>query len=216
MSDKLKELTPILVTFEQGESPTPNKIENSFTQISSAMDIIERAIGDIWNQSSVTSGPLDLNPGYIANLSRAVGNMSTINPSSLGGNSLSVVAEAVLSDKRLFALEHAPDGPTNPSAITFTNGTGVFDTLVASLGDVDAAGEYFIEANGLVHTFIKTGATHTVSYDYTTVADSYSGATYNVMPEPTQGTRCTVTEVTPGSRYQVALPVVTDSTYGRM
>ena len=211
MSDKLKELTPILVTFEQGESPTPSKIENSFAQVSNAMNTIERAIGDLWNQSSVTSGPLDLNPDYIVNLSRVIGNMSTINPASLGGNSLSIVAEAVPEDRRLFALEHAPDDPTNPSAITFTNGTGVFDTLVASIGAVDAAGKYFIEANGLVHTFTKTGATHTTSYDYTTVADSYSGATYNVMPDPAQGTRCTVTEVTPGAQYQVALPVVTDS-----
>lgn len=211
MSDKLKELTPILVSFEQGESPTPSKLESSFEQISNAMDIIERAIGDLWNQSSISAGPLDLNPDYIANLSRVIGNMSKINPKSLGGNSLSVVAEAVPDDRKLFALDHAPDDPANPSAITFTNGTGVFDTLVASLADVDAAGEYFIEANGLVHTFTRTGATHTVSYDYTTVADSYSGATYNVMPTPSQTTRCTVTEITPGSQYQVTLPVDTDS-----
>ena len=130
MSDKLKELTPILVSFEQGESPTPSKLESSFEQISNAMDIIERAIGDLWNQSSISAGPLDLNPDYIANLSRVIGNMSKINPKSLGGNSLSVVAEAVPDDRKLFALDHAPDDPANPSAITFTNGTGVFDTLV--------------------------------------------------------------------------------------
>lgn len=209
MSDKLKELTPVNVNFVQGESPTPSKLENSFDQVATAMNVIERAVGDIWNQSSETGGPHDLNPNYIANLSRAVGNMSKLNPKSLGGNTLSVSGETVPTGKRIFALAHAPDDPATPAAIAFTNPTGVFDTLVASLDLVDSAGDYFIDVSGLVYTFTETGASHTVSYDYTTVTDSYSGATYNVIPDPSQGTRCTV--ITSGSGYQIGLPVVTDS-----
>jgi len=209
MSDKLKELTPVLVSFVQGESPTPNKLENSFGQVATAMNVLERAVGDIWNQNSVTAGPLDLNPNYIANLSRAIGNMSKMNPKSLGGNTLSVVGEAVPTGKKIFALAHAPDDPATPAAITFTNPTGVFDTLVASLALVVSAGDYFIDVSGLIYTFTETDNDHTVSYDYTTVTDSYSGATYNVIPDPDQGTRCTV--IVSGSGYEIGLPVVTDS-----
>lgn len=208
MSDKLKELTPINITFEDGESPTGNKLESSFDQVANAMNVIERAIGDTWNQNSETGGPLDSDPNHIANISRAIGSMSSLNPSSLGGNELSVTGEAVPEGKKIFALNDAPDDPTNPSAITFSNPTGVFDTLVATLALVDSTGDYFIETNGLVHTYSLTGATHTVDYDYTTIADSYSGATYNVMPDPTQATRCTV--IVSGDGRQITLPTVTD------
>jgi len=208
MSDKLKELTPINITFEDGESPTSNKIESSFDQVANAMNIVERAIGDTWNQSSETGGPLDSDPNYIANISRAIGSMSSINPASLGGNELSVTGEVVPEGKRLFALNNAPDDPTILAAITFSNPTGVFDTLVATLALVDSVGDYFVESNGLVHTFSLTGATHTVNYDYTTIADSYSGATYNVMPDPAQATRCTV--IVSGIGRQITLPTVTD------
>ena len=208
MSDKLKELTPINITFEDGESPTANKIESSFDQVANAMNVIERAIGDVWNQSSETGGPLDSDPNHIANISRAIGSMSSLNPNSLGGNELSVTGEVIPEGKKIFALNNAPDDPTNPSAITFSNPSGVFDTLVASLALVVSGGDYFIEPNGMVHTFTLTGVTHTVDYDYTTVADSYSGATYNVMPDPAQDTRCTV--IVSGAGRQITLPTVTD------
>ena len=208
MSDKLKELTPINITFEDGESPTANKIESSFDQVANAMNIVERAIGDTWNQSSQIGGPLDSDPNYIANIARAIGSMSSINPSSLGGNELSITSEAVPEGKKIFALDNAPDDPTTQAAIVFANPSGVFDTLVASLPLVNSTGKYFIEENGLVHTFSLTGATHTVDYDYTTIADSYSGATYNVMPDPTQATRCIV--IVSGDGRQITLPTVTD------
>ena len=207
MSDKLKELTPINVTFEDGESPTANKIEASFDQVANAMNIIERAIGDTWNQSSETGGPLDSDPNYIANISRAIGSMSSLNPNSLGGNELSVTGESVPEGKTIFALNNAPDNPEVEEEITFSNSTGVFDELVATLALVNSTGKYFIEPSGLVHTFSFTGSSHTVDYDYTTVADSYSGATYNVMPDPAQTTRCTV--IVSGSGRQITLPTVT-------
>lgn len=210
MSDKLKELTPVSVTFAGGESPTPNKLESAFTQLSNAMDIIERAVGDVWNQSSETSGPLYADPNYVTNIARALGNMSTLNPSSLGGNELTVAAEAVPEGKKVFTLDNVPDNPATPGAVTFTNSTGVFDALVATKALVDGAGDYFIKSNGMVFTFTDTGATHTVGYDYTTVADSYTGATYNVIPDPSQtGSRCTV--IVSGSGRQITLPTVTDS-----
>lgn len=210
MSDKLKELTPVLVSFVQGESPTPNKLENSFGQVATAMNILERAVGDVWNQNSITAGPLDLNPNYIANLSRAVGNMSKLNPKSLGGNVLSVSGtdELVPTGKKIFALNHAPDDPATPAAITFTNTTGVFEELKASIAAMVEDGDYFIDPSGLVYTFAETQS-HYVTYGYTTVTDSYSGATYNVIPDPAQGARCTV--IVSGSGYQIGLPVVTDS-----
>ena len=40
MSDKLKELTPIPVTFVSGESPTSEKLENSFAKLERAADTI--------------------------------------------------------------------------------------------------------------------------------------------------------------------------------
>jgi len=206
MSDKLKELTPINITFEDGESPTSNKIESSFDQVANAMNVIERAIGDVWNQSSETGGPLDSDPNHIANIARAIGSMSSLNPNSLGGNELSVTGEAVPEGKKIFALNNAPDNPAVKAEIVFANPTGVFDTLVTTLGLVVATGDYFIEANGLVHTFSLTGSDHTASYDYTTVADSYSGATYNVMPDPAQTVRCTV--IVSGDGSQITLPTV--------
>lgn len=210
MADRLKELTPVNVTFSTGESPTPNKLESSFAQLSNAMDILERAIGDTWNQSSETSGPLYADPNYITNLSRAVGNMSYLNPSSLGENELSATAEAVPEGRNVFVLNNAPDNPTVEEEVVFSNPGTVFQTLVATKELVDGSGDYFIKPNGMVYTFNPTGPSHTVDYTYTTVADSYSGASYNVIPDPSQtDSRCTV--IVSGSGRQITLPTVTDS-----
>lgn len=210
MSDKFKEMTPVAVTFVQGESPTPAKMENAFAQVETAMNNIERAIGDIWNQNQTLGEELDNNPNYIANLSRSVGNMSTLNPKSLGGNTLNIVGEAVPTGKRVFALAYAPDDPATPASITFTNPTGVFDTLVGSIAAVNSAGDYFIDTSGLVYTFTVT-ASHAVSYDHTTISDSYSGASYNVIPNTNQAVRLTVVETVVDTEYDVTLPVDTDA-----
>ena len=205
MSDKLKDLTPIPIDFSNGESPSPDKMDNAFNQLSTAVGIIERAIGDIWNQSQTLGVGLDNDPNYIANLSRAMGNLSKLNPESLGGNTIVDNVQAVPAGIKIFALDYIPTG-----YVDFSNESGVFDGGAAqdnlpesSLQDVDEAGEYFIDPFGKVYTFSETGS-HTATYDYDTIEDSYTNASYNVIPDPAQTIKCSVN----GGGTVVTMPVV--------
>lgn len=208
MADKFQTLFPVAASFAKGESPTPSKFEGVFTQIDSAFDVLELALGDMWHTSQDGSSPLD--PLYIANLSRAMGDMSLINPAIFSGTVNNEV-EIVAKDVKLFALTYAPQ---TPSAVIFNDGT-VFQTYVASRSLVIASGDYYIDAVGRVYTFLSTHASNDTqaTYDYVTVSDSSASATFNVIPDPhdiDQTAACTAG--TPdGSGFQiVTLPVITD------
>jgi hypothetical protein len=77
MADKFRTTFVIPVSFASGEQPTSVKLNSISTQSRNGLAILERAIGDLWNQSgdSITSAY----PNHIANLARAVGDQALLN-----------------------------------------------------------------------------------------------------------------------------------------
>jgi hypothetical protein len=77
MADKFRTTFTIPVTFAEGEQPTSKKLNSVSTQAKTGLAIVERAIGDLWNQSgdSLTSDY----PTHITNLARAVGDQALLN-----------------------------------------------------------------------------------------------------------------------------------------
>ena len=78
MSDKFRRTEPINITFGEGEAPTNKKLTAMVQQSRQGSQLLERAIGDIWNQSgdTVLAGyPLQIN-----NLGRTIGQIRYLNP----------------------------------------------------------------------------------------------------------------------------------------
>jgi hypothetical protein len=78
MADRFRKVIPIKISFVDGEAPTSSKLNSLSNQIRSGLGLIEKAIGDVWNQS----GDEILNgyPLQIPNLARVLGELKYLNP----------------------------------------------------------------------------------------------------------------------------------------
>src|SRR5690348_1583381 len=77
MADKFRSTFPIPITFTEGEQPTSKKLNAISTQSRNGLAILERVIGDTWNQSGdVGTSSLPL---HITNLARALGDQGALN-----------------------------------------------------------------------------------------------------------------------------------------
>jgi len=227
MSDFLRDLFPVSVEFSTGEQPTASKLTGWARQTNNGLNTVAKAIGDLWSDShplfNSTNTPVggwaftksgstlgtDQRHLQLLNLARYVGPSSALNPRGLTGITSSIVGEVIPSNVNHFYLKFIPKAGT----IVFSNGV-VFATSVGSVGNVNDTGEYYIDTTtGLITVWDTGSSPGTVSYDVDVSAsymgDSYEGASFNVLPDPNQSVKCTVTGPS-GGRYTVALPIITD------
>ena len=75
--DKFRVTFPTRISFANGEQPTAKKLNAIADQAKNGLSILEKAIGDLWNQSgdSVTSDY----PNRITNLARTLGDQALMN-----------------------------------------------------------------------------------------------------------------------------------------
>jgi len=78
MTDKLRKTQPLNISFSDGEQPTAEKLTAVATQSRSGSAVLEKAIGDLWNQSG--DSILTDNPNQIPNLARLLGENKYLNP----------------------------------------------------------------------------------------------------------------------------------------
>jgi hypothetical protein len=71
--DKLRELTPLPVTFFSGERPTDEKLEGMMRQVAEGFDFVEATLGDLY-------GDGDSPALWTTNIGRDLGNRSKLNP----------------------------------------------------------------------------------------------------------------------------------------
>lgn len=228
MSDKLRDLTPVRVTFSAGEQPTAAKLNNWADQIERGFRVLESAIGDIYSDSHplFSSGNTPAGGwGYdktgtnlgsaqrhlqIANLARLVGPASVLNPRALTNQTVTITEE-IPGGRNEFLTRYRPI--TNVS-LTETL-TGVFTTSKLNANTVVSFGDYNVDNSLGRVTYIATqsGSVGTITYDVDVSAafagDTYEDATFNVIPDPNQTTKCTVTGPSAG-RYTITLPTATD------
>ena len=241
MADKLQQGINVLTTFVDGETPTAAKLNSITAQLKNASQQLEKAVGDIHDQSypysSSTAARLSIAYGRssesaaiadtesrrldIANLARLIGPSSNLNPPFLGGSK--EITEIVPAGVTEFSLQYPP---TSISTVSFTK-TGVgepFQTRKISSAFVNGEGHYHIDSLGRVFTTLETDSTDPGTVTYTTDSDSwlggpnYLGARFNVIPDPNQlsasGEGCAVGGPPDAQgRRPVTLPVVTHAQY---
>lgn len=241
MADKLKQGVNVLTTFVEGETPSAAKLNSITAQLRNASQQLEKAVGDIHNQSypyssdhpdnlSIAYGraaeatglsPDTTRPLDIANLARLIGPASALNPMVLEGTLQ--VTEDVPSGVYEFCLNYPPESTTS---VTFTdNGVGsTFENQITlNPANIAAPGDYYIDDLGRVFTTRETSATpNTVTYTVDRSSwnggSQYLGSRFNVIPGPNQlaagGNGCSIGGADPsdGSR-EIVTPTLTSAQF---
>jgi len=189
VADKLRTSFTLPVEFVTGELPSAAKMNAVSSQAKTSARLLEYAIGDLWNQAGdplLTAGSLTENALMIPNLARHVGAAKLLSPripslpnieeytwephptNEVGGH------EGSLTFKPHGASTYSWGGTGTPSA-----------TPEASLGDVDAAGEWYVDADsGQAYFYDAIGADWKLSYRPIIDGDLGADATFNIMPDP--------------------------------
>jgi hypothetical protein len=228
MADKLKSGISVVPTFVDGEAVRAAKLTAITAQLQRAVSNLEKAIGDIHDESFPYSSAaearlsppwgrsLTLNESFldagrsldIVNLARFVGPASNLNP-TMPATSRTIV-EPTPTSAHCFQLKFPANTVTSSTDASLT-------TKVASLNLLNAAGEYFYDAdtNSIYCVTATAGGTityTTVPYTYAGGAN-YTGARFNVIPDPNQlhegGDGCDVSaELDSEGRHLISLPVI--------
>lgn len=230
MADKLKKSLPVRIRFTDGEVITGAKLNTVMSSLERSLYLLEKAIGDIDDQSypyfasadtlSVAAARDKSDGSAIgsdrkleqANLARLVGPASALNPVHTFGTTLAddVIVETIPNSGNSFTFKYVPsfygDQPVFSDAAVFTTQVG--------MGNLNAAGEYAFENDQVITYSDMNGGTVTYYTDSasgdnsdTAFADPLN-STYNVIPDPNQSTKCTCVGPTAGV-YTITLPVIT-------
>lgn len=222
--DKLKQSVSVVPEFVAGEQPTAAKFNSIGAQLQRAARELEKAVGDtndqswpyssttetrltsIWGRRITTGVPLSgtARPLNIANLARLIGPASNLNPRMLGTQT---VTETYDSGVHEFALRYPP------STVPVFDDTSLVTSK--SLYELTEAGDYHVTSEGKVYCATATVG-GSVTYSTVPVAwasgQNYSGATFNVMPDPSQTQtgdyQLVINAVDGNGRYLVELPLV--------
>jgi hypothetical protein len=230
MSDKLKQGIVVVPEFVDGETVRAAKLNSLGSQLQRAASLLEKAVGDMHDESypysSLNSARLSLEWGRsmtsdaaltstatraldIANLARLIGPASNLNPYTPFESPV-FVTENVPAAVYEFSLRFPA------TTISSSTDAGVV-TLKASADLLTTAGDYCIDSKGRVATYtITTGGTVTYAVDAPAWGSgpNYTGATFNVIPDPNQleagGAGCTVSgAVDSQGRHTATMPTAT-------
>lgn len=195
MSDKFRKVFPIAVTFVEGELPTSAKLNSLGSQTRNGLTLIEKAIGDIWNQSGdenlIPSSNLFQSALYINSLGRSIGQQHLISPRLPTVSAIARYRDLLTgtTGKTEAWLRYRPV----PSGGSLIEGDFIVNTDTAgALGvglfktnpkDVDSAGDWHVTSYGKLITFTTMG-TVDISYDPDVITDVDSVAQANVIPDP--------------------------------
>lgn len=222
MSDKFRRTAPLVITFASAERPTGAKLSALATQTRNALGLLEKAIGDPWEQAGdpwLTSYSLQ-----ITNLARAIGQGAALNPAiyALTGDAASTLPSTfnftetmnvIWGGKDTGYLLYKPSASAVQANFVEGGGNGIFTTLVASEHLVVSAGQYWIDtATGKFRVYapldpnLVTPAT--LTYPVAPIADWAWDMDLipGVIPDPRQSTFTSCRVATVGGKFYILLP----------
>ncbi len=232
MADKLKTGIPVVPSFVEGEAPPAGKLNALGAQTQNGMTELEKAVGDIHDESHPYSGSSgtrltqewgkDITDGTalsgaierrldIANLARLIGPASNLNPTILDIAGSIVDEVPALRGDYVFDLRYPPSNTP-----VFTNNGAALTNPVVSAAHLAATGDWAIDGRTIYSATAIPNATR-VSYTTDSLAwgqgSSYAHGRFNVIPDPNQaGSASTeqlgITGPDANGRYTIALPAV--------
>ncbi len=198
MSDKFRRVFPIKIEFVDGELPKAKKLNSLGSQTRNGLTLIEKAVGDIFNQSGDAnlSPPGDLfeNALFINSLGRALGGQNLISPRIPNLPDIEKYEDVIVtvgaSPGQEGWLRYKPV-PAGASLVagdftivdagsSLNTGGGSYQT---SPEDVDSTGDWHITANGKLTAFTAFTSV-TLIYKPVIQPDIDATAVFNVIPDP--------------------------------
>jgi len=190
-NDKLRDLTPVDVTYAPGERPTDEKLEGAETQTKEALEYIEATIGDAYGES------LQNNLSYISNFTRDIGDRSLLNPILMPDVSINnYIQDLVLGDME-HELDLIPVGMGAAIISSSADSSVVPGQIKTSVALLEVSGDWTILA-GKVEGGIQKNSRKLVTHSPSsggsvTFAEvtsgrgsSYIGARHNTIPSTAQ------------------------------
>lgn len=218
MPDKFRKTQPLKITFSEGEQPTAQKLTAVAQQSRNGSDLMEHAIGDLWNSSGDVF--LGSNPLQIPNLARLLGGNEYLNPALFPAIETFQYTDHLglkFENLNVGHLNFAPtegtvtSSPIPTSYVIDTDTNGNFVTPVSNEYEVDAAGKFWIDAaTGRFRVYGVLAAADKISYEVNPEAsDGWvigDETLPGVIPDPGQSdfTSCRVSES--GGTFYLHLP----------
>lgn len=186
MVDKFRKTAPIKITFAQSEQPTAEKMSALSIQARNGLKLIEKAVGDIWNQSG--DSLLHEYPLQISNLARIIGEQKYINPAIYPLQYTFKYKEVLGTKYRGYNYGYLKFKPKTGSTFAAYNASGQFTTFCANEYDVDGTNEYFVSTTtGKWRTNEElVGGSEALEYQVDPSADWLSDAKIfpSIIPDP--------------------------------
>ncbi len=186
MADKFRRTEPVNLGFSNGEQPTAAKLRAIIVQSRAGSQVLERAIGDLWNQSGdpyLFNYPLQIN-----NIGRTIGQIRYINPTMYRTSQSFTYIDSIGS-----LNTGRTDGYTTfkpSSGVTIAAGSTAITTLQAAEALVVLAGDIWVDtATGRFKSFSPLTSNDKLEY----VVDSSEWSAGfeqvpSIIPDPRQAT----------------------------
>lgn len=195
--DKARTGFPIAITFTDGELPTPAKLTSLAKQARRGLQLMEYAVGDIWNQGgdsilAKTSETAD-EPLMIPNLGRALGSPRLVSPRIPALPSIASYVHSFLNEVNT----HEARLPFVPAVGSTWGWNGTNPPSGAPQTDkylVDSANKWWIDTvsghPADMYFFDTVQSDWELTYIPSVVGDIDSNATYNIIPDPDTDSAC--------------------------
>jgi hypothetical protein len=204
VTDKFRRTHPLNITTADGEQPTGAKLSAIATQARVGARLLEKAVGDLWNQSGdsiLADWPLQ-----IPNLARTIGENKWMNPVIYPVEQTFNYRDNVgtkFTNQNHAYLQFKPS-----STVTAVAGSTNLTNKVASEYLVVAAGDWWFDSTtGRLRSFSSLSASDKVDYTVDSSSWAITDATVpSVVPDPrqTEFTGCRIS--TDGTSYFIHLP----------
>lgn len=148
MTDKFRRTEPLNIAFADGEIPTSAKLNTIVRQSRNGSRILEKGIGDLWNQSG--DSVLSAHPLKIPNLARIIGKNDLLSP-IIHGLPYHTDKNVWFKDTVYKFVGQREGWLTFPPAsitdfFVFPDNDSCFNTRVTEEKDVDENGKYWIDS----------------------------------------------------------------------
>lgn len=190
-NDKIRDLTPVDVSFSPGERPTDVKLEGMMRQVQEGLEYIENLFGDAYGES------LQDENIWISNFSRDIGDRDLMSPIMTPDQLISNYAQSLTLGKNEHELDLIPVGSGASIISSSTDSSVIPSQFKVSVVDLIEEGDWTIlpgkvegttEKNSrkLVTHSPSSGATITFAQVTSGRGSAYLGARHNVIPSVAQ------------------------------
>lgn len=188
--DKLRELTPLPVTFFSGERPTDEKLEGMMRQVAEGFDFVEATFGDLYGDS-------DSPALWTVNVGRDLGDRSKLNPVIQPDVFINSYTQALTSGKMEHELDLIPVGTGSGMLLSSTDSSVTISQYKNSEELLTVPGDWTIRPGKFENGVQKNSRkliTHSPSIGGSIVfnqvtsgkGSTYHGSRHNVIPSVAQ------------------------------